>query len=43
MIAPVKSFATSWPSLPDFRIFSRTRAKLAGLGVKSAGMTFPPE
>ena len=27
-MAPVKSLATSWPSLPDLRMFSRTRAKL---------------
>ena len=39
--APEKSFATKRPMIPAFLMLSRTRAMLAGVGVKSAGMTLP--
>jgi hypothetical protein len=39
--APEKSFATSRPTMPAFRMFSRTSAMPSGVGVKSAGTTLP--
>ena len=39
--APERSFATRRPMMPALRMLSRTRAMLAGVGVKSAGTTLP--
>ena len=42
-MAPEKSLATSRPTIPAFKMFSRTCASPAVVGRKSAGTTLPPE
>ena len=40
-MAPLKSLATSRPTIPALRMLSRTEYNPSTLGVKSDGMTFP--